>query len=114
MKRSLFAILTIGAIGLSAQCLAGGPVDDCPNCKPGLLHRCAGFMPFHKCHGCGKMCGPFHKCGLLHHHRNGGDADMGYGYGPPAAQVTYPYYTVRGPRDFLEPIFGTNPRGIGP
>jgi hypothetical protein len=35
--------------------------------------------------------------------------DMGYG-GPAAAQVTYPYYTVRGPRDFLDP----NPRGIGP
>ena len=30
--------------------------------------------------------------------------------GPPTAAVTYPYYTVRGPRDFL----ARNPRSIGP
>jgi hypothetical protein len=30
--------------------------------------------------------------------------------GPPQGQVVYPYYTTRGPRDFLNP----NPRGIGP
>jgi hypothetical protein len=30
--------------------------------------------------------------------------------GPPTAQVTYPYYTLHGPRDFLD----SNPRGIGP
>jgi hypothetical protein len=30
--------------------------------------------------------------------------------GPSAAGVSYPYYTNRGPRDFLSP----NPRGIGP
>ncbi len=30
--------------------------------------------------------------------------------GPPAAQITYPYYTVRGPRDFL----ARSPRSIGP
>ena len=29
--------------------------------------------------------------------------------GPPTAQVAYPYYTTRAPRDFLNP----NPRGIG-
>lgn len=30
--------------------------------------------------------------------------------GPPAAAITYPYYTVRGPRDFL----AKNPPSIGP
>ncbi|MBS0209168.1 MAG: hypothetical protein JSS27_09460 [Planctomycetes bacterium] len=30
--------------------------------------------------------------------------------GPMTPQVVYPYYTTRGPRDFLNP----NPRGIGP
>jgi hypothetical protein len=30
--------------------------------------------------------------------------------GPPTAAVTYPYYTTRGPRDFL----ARNPRSIGP
>lgn len=33
-----------------------------------------------------------------------------YAAGPPSAGVTYPYYTTRGPRDFL----AKNPRGIGP
>jgi hypothetical protein len=30
--------------------------------------------------------------------------------GPTTGAVTYPYYTTRGPRDFL----AANPRGIGP
>jgi hypothetical protein len=30
--------------------------------------------------------------------------------GPPTAEVTYPYYTLHGPRDFLDP----NPRSLGP
>ena len=30
--------------------------------------------------------------------------------GPPVGQVTYPYYTTRGPRDFL----ARNPNSIGP
>lgn len=30
--------------------------------------------------------------------------------GPPTGQVTYPYYTTRGPRDFLV----NNPGGMGP
>ena len=33
-----------------------------------------------------------------------------YAGGPPTAQVTYPYYTNRAPRDFLAKA----PRGIGP
>lgn len=38
---------------------------------------------------------------------------QGYGpqnFGPPTGAVAYPYYTTRGPRDFLEP----NPPSIGP
>ncbi|HEV3342791.1 MAG TPA: hypothetical protein VG125_20630 [Pirellulales bacterium] len=116
MKRALFATLAVAAIGLSAQCLAAGGADcDCPTCKPGLFHRSAGFFPFKKCHGCGKMCGPFHKCGLLHRGRALDDPNAyGSGGGPLTGQVTYPYYTVRGPRDFLEPVIGQHPRGIGP
>lgn len=38
-----------------------------------------------------------------------GAADDQFG-GPATAAVTYPYYTVRGPRDFL----ASDPRGIGP
>ncbi|MFI4875810.1 MAG: hypothetical protein ACIALR_10750 [Blastopirellula sp. JB062] len=32
-----------------------------------------------------------------------GPGDAGYGMGGAAPQVTYPYYTTRGPRDFLNP-----------
>jgi len=38
-----------------------------------------------------------------------GGGDM-YSGGPPTPTVVYPYYTTRGPRDFLS----ANPRGIGP
>ncbi len=39
----------------------------------------------------------------------GGGAPVAVQGGPPAAQVAYPYYTTRGPRDFLNP----NPPSIG-
>ncbi|WP_146400428.1 hypothetical protein [Pseudobythopirellula maris] len=41
-----------------------------------------------------------------------GRCDSAYGFtpGPPSAQTAYPYYTVRGPRDF----FMCNPPSIGP
>jgi hypothetical protein len=113
MKRAFFVSLAIAGIGLATQCFAGGGACqdcNCPNCKPGLFHHSGNFFPFKKCTGCGKLCGPFHKCGgLLHHHMRGAE-DMGFGGGPLTGQVTYPYYTIRGPRDFLDP----NPRGIGP
>lgn len=38
------------------------------------------------------------------------EAQAAYNPGPPTAQVTYPYYTNRGPRDFL----ARSPRSIGP
>jgi hypothetical protein len=78
-----------------------------------------------------KDCGGKHH-GMLGHHGHGhghGDGYAGYaphgmpGYkkpphgreyigpqGPPTAQVAYPYYTIRGPRDFLI----DNPPSIGP
>ena len=34
----------------------------------------------------------------------------GFTPGPPAGTITYPYYTIRGPRDFL----ANNPPSIGP
>jgi hypothetical protein len=45
-----------------------------------------------------------------HFGRGGGDMGTGAGYGgPPSAHVAYPYYTTRGPRDFLM----NNPPSIG-
>jgi hypothetical protein len=42
--------------------------------------------------------------------RSGGCRERGYDPTPSTGAVTYPYYTTRGPRDFL----ARNPRSIGP
>lgn len=42
--------------------------------------------------------------------RRGGGDPGGFTPGPPVGAVTYPYYTLRGPRDFL----ASNPPSIGP
>lgn len=39
-----------------------------------------------------------------------GDHNYNFTPGPPVGQVAYPYYTTRGPRDFLM----CNPPSIGP
>lgn len=41
---------------------------------------------------------------------NSGDQNYNFTPGPPVAQTAYPYYTVRGPRDYLL----ANPPSIGP
>jgi hypothetical protein len=46
---------------------------------------------------------------MVHQRRNAG-GQYEFAAGPPTAGVTYPYYTNRGPRDFL----AKNPRSIGP
>ncbi len=47
--------------------------------------------------------------GLLGHNAGAQLNSRPFNAGPPSAQVAYPYYTVRGPRDFLM----TNPPSIG-
>lgn len=77
--------------------------------------------------GCGccggrPLCNLFGNCGLCKDKQGcgGGDCQAGcadccgtdpgqYG-GPATGAVTYPYYTTRGPRDFL----AKDPRSIGP
>ena len=49
-------------------------------------------------------CCPFCGCGPS------GDQNYNFNPGPPVAQTAYPYYTLRGPRDFLL----NNPPSIGP
>jgi hypothetical protein len=55
---------------------------------------------------CGPCGGGESPCGL------GRASDRNYAFnpGPPTGQVAYPYYTTRGPRDFLQ----CNPPSIGP
>lgn len=60
---------------------------------------------------CWPPCGAFGHGGRLGRDRNLGQAGPAMGpQQPPVAAITYPYYTLRGPRDFLE----RNPTPIGP
>ncbi len=81
MRRLLAAALLTTVLASSSGC---GLLDRMFHCRvPG-----------------GPACGPgCNTCG-----------DVGYAPGPPVGTVTYPYYTTRGPRDFL----ASNPRDIGP
>jgi hypothetical protein len=57
----------------------------------------------------GGAAGMIHDCPYGLYRRNTHHAFRGP-HGPPAAQITYPYYTVRGPRCY----FLDNPATIGP
>ncbi len=87
-----------GQCSSDCGCYGGGCENGC--CNNGCLQR--GVSRVIDCQGCngGGMCG---FCG-------GGDRVYNFNPGPPAGQVAYPYYTVRGPRDFLM----ANPPSIGP
>jgi hypothetical protein len=71
--------------------------DACPS--EGFFHPGAPACPEHACNGRGVGRGA----------GAGAEDDAGAG-GPPMGAMTYPYYTVRGPRDFL----AKNPPSIGP
>lgn len=94
MKRAMLllaAALTLTATGCAGnRCSCGGN-----GCGPGQL-RPRGFA-LHRDHG-----------GMLGHRGGPGAADEGMP-GPGSAAIGYPYYTVRGPRDFLV----DNPPSIG-
>jgi hypothetical protein len=98
MKRTIIAALLVALMGLGSGCRSCGQCGQrrcrqgCPQgCRQGLLARRGG-------------------CGICGRRGTGGYDNGAAAGGPPTAQVTYPYYTVRGPRDFLS----DNPRGIGP
>lgn len=74
----------------------GQPNCVCQHCGRGY---CCGSGPAPGC-----SCCPFCGCGPS------GDQNYNFNPGPPVAQTAYPYYTLRGPRDFLL----NNPPSIGP
>jgi hypothetical protein len=87
-----------------------GACDD--GCSGGGCDSCGG-------HGGCDNCGPHGPEGLLGHHLHKPHHHLGRGFGtqqyagpsgPPTGAVAYPYYTNRGPRDFL----ASNPPSIGP
>lgn len=115
MKRALWALLLTAMVGSSTGCCLVDRVFHCHHCGPaGCGAACGG--------GCGEKCrsggiygdqychGRGIGCALLARGRcrDGACADAGVPSGPPTAQVTYPYYTLRGPRDFLS----CDPQGL--
>ena len=84
--------------------------DSCTSCNSGLFNRDCG-----PCDTCGSRGG----CGCCATRcvvdcvlggAPGYEDDFVTAHGPPVGQVGYPYYSVRGPRDFLR----NNPPPIGP
>jgi len=114
MKRAIFAALIVAVIGSSSGCCL---LDRMFSCHGGL-HRWD-RAKYGGCDTCGgdpgfadAGSGGCRSCGLgsrLAGRHIAGEPVAGPA-GPPTAAVTYPYYTTRGPRDFL----ARNPKSIGP
>jgi hypothetical protein len=87
-------------------------------CESGACGPDGGCGPFGSGGGCGG--GGYGLCGAGNGNVNHAvsavldcqqcDSNYNFAPGPPTGQVAYPYYTVRGPRDFLM----CNPPSIGP
>jgi hypothetical protein len=94
----------------NGQCAVGGPCESCGpgGCQPGCRDCASG--------NCQTHVGRYG--GLAKHHLTPAEraalAASDYGAtqpaGPPTGAVAYPYYTTRGPRDFL----AKKPPSIGP
>ena len=123
MKRSFLMLIAVLAMATSSGCC----------CLDRLWCHHWGMCPWGGCHeeACGSSCGAGGECascgqagmhdghGLIGHHHQGGPGQGHFGTderalagsgGPPTGAVAYPYYTNRGPRDFL----ADNPPSIGP
>jgi len=114
----LFLLNADGPYAHHARHLEGGSDGSCPPGAP-----CEdGSCPTGACQDCENgMCHAPHTGrygGLAKHHLSAAEraalAGSDYGAtqpaGPPTGAVAYPYYTTRGPRDFL----AKNPPSIGP
>ncbi len=102
MKRAMYSVLTVFVLVGLTGCITHGRspttyMDDscaqvsegCQPCDdPGRLVRCRMCRD----RGCRQCCEEVNTPG------------------PPTGAITYPYYTIRGPRDFL----ADNPPSIGP
>ena len=107
MKRTIFALLTIVALAMTTGCLhrhcrdnacsSGACSADACSCYPG---GCPTEDGHRRC----LLKGCFAK-----HCERGGGQEVA-APGPQSAAVAYPYYNLRGPRDFLV----RNPQSIGP
>ena len=99
-------------------CHGGGCYGQMGACTCGGQGRCGCCQKLRQMLACGCCCGGTGQCACCQHLRSmvagpnfaGTDSTYNFNPGPSAAQVAYPYYTTRGPRDFLL----DNPPSIGP
>ncbi len=97
------------------SCCGGGCSDGCcgdGGCSSGRCGRGGGGCSACGGSGCGlcqRMVGRV-ASGFCPHSGGYPEAYNDYTPSPPSGQVAYPYYTTRGPRDFLS----SNPPSIGP
>lgn len=110
MKRLVLAVVALCVVA-GAEVARADYLQTCQQCQGTKRH---GHHQRHAqaCPPQGPLAGLCDFFGFGNRGAGAGGAGM-YGpgmYGPPAPTVGYPYYTVRAPRDFLDP----NPRGIGP
>ncbi|MBX7075318.1 MAG: hypothetical protein K1X71_19425 [Pirellulales bacterium] len=124
MKRLFVAALLLMAIGSSTGCCIIDHLFHCP-CGRWRGGGCGPYGDCGSCGSCGDSCtygggaydgggyDPVPGCSdCARRHGGGGESYAGPQGppGPPVGQVAYPYYTTRGPRDFL----ARNPGDIGP
>ncbi len=113
---------TGGFLSPHGRCLVDGSCGQCSDC-PETCESCdaddSGGSYYGACRercGCGDECCTYdepycqdyaeEECRLMDRIR----AQRCVNPGPPTGAITYPYYTVRGPRDFL----ASGPRAVGP
>lgn len=87
-----------------------GDEIDCEQCDQACNDGCRGLvdgMAGGFCQSCCPVCGCTN--GLCPH-AGGYPEATSFNQGPPTGQVAYPYYTTRGPRDYL----ACHPQSIGP
>lgn len=97
MKRAVMFLSVISSLLVSTGCLHHNR----------YCNSCNGPIGCRPCRIGWQRGGTDYQASLSHsEYRQGGGA---YAAGPAAAQVAYPYYTTRGPRDFLL----NNPPTIG-
>ena len=97
MKRTIFVMLAVAALGMMTGCLHR-------HCRDNACPQAEACPADDGCHHFGLLKG----CCARHQCRDGGQEAAAPG--PSSAAVAYPYYNLRGPRDFLE----RNPQSIGP
>ncbi len=102
MKRPWLALCLATVMVANVGCCLSRCGSPCSSCGTPNCHDCRNEGPECGGHGCGIR-------GALAARGRCADGACEDGpAGPPAATVSYPYYTVRGPRDFLS----SNPGGV--